>query len=568
LINQVQKTLSDHVTRTAIDEYQTDYGMPTDQDLKVKGNWWVEEQPAGGFLEDISNFAKDIVDKTVNHISKQVNITRSLSEFEENEITDSSKFENVSGEGNIRGVYQWVNKSYRVCSRNLGNRLILEIMLDDPAAHFLKTLKRIFEIDLEPPASPQSLGLESYSDILAEKPATDTDDKGGTHAAAASLYYLDLFEQFGVSNVVPPPQDKVTIGKYIKSRNPVSETVIEVPAGYEAVNATIYVTSFSKPEEGGLTAVVGTEPATFANGKSAPMTLKNVTGDIPVSILCKPKTVGGDQPKIGTGPDPDKNYSPLQGAEEFTTYYVANIEIDCERSPECLHEWQYQAYREICAGYEKQQAAYHAKLQRQKQEITATNPAFLDDIIDNKIVQGCLVLFYSQYLAMTKTGGDALEIGNESDDDTPTQQQIGEPRCFEYCRHSLSWSDLNCQLYLGDSESSDAWEEGQSAVLKEFSPDLRFRNFLRAKRARILVPVKKEFTRSFLYFLGSGQIWPCAESFTPCLESDTEICNMIKREELSSADYDANGDGWYIQVPTSMSVLNDGNELPRYRELP
>ena len=230
LINQVQKTLSDHVTRTAIDEYQTDYGMPTDQDLKVKGNWWVEEQPAGGFLEDISNFAKDIVDKTVNRISKQVNITRSLSEFEENEITDSSKFENVSGEGNIRGVYQWVNKSYRVCSRNLGNRLILEIMLDDPAAHFLKTLKRIFEIDLEPPASPQSLGLESYSDILAEKPATDTDDKGGTHAAAASLYYLDLFEQFGVSNVVPPPQDKVTIGKYIKSRNPVSETVIEVPA--------------------------------------------------------------------------------------------------------------------------------------------------------------------------------------------------------------------------------------------------------------------------------------------------------------------------------------------------
>ena len=103
LINQVQKTLSDHVTRTAIDEYQTDYGMPTDQDLKVKGNWWVEEQPTGGFLEDISNFAKDIVDKTVNRISKQVNITRSLSEFEENEITDSSKFENVSGEGNIRG---------------------------------------------------------------------------------------------------------------------------------------------------------------------------------------------------------------------------------------------------------------------------------------------------------------------------------------------------------------------------------------------------------------------------------------------------------------------------------
>ena len=109
-------------------------------------------------------------------------------------------------------------------------------------------------------------------------------------------------------------------------------------------------------------------------------------------------------------------------------------------------------------------------------------------------------------------------------------------------------------------------EEGQSALLGTFALDVRFRNFLRARKARILLPVNKDQGRSFLLFLNTGGIWPCEERFTPRLESDMEIVLKIKREAQKPAYGGAANRSWSIKVPTSMSMLAEGHQLPRFGE--
>ncbi len=552
LISQVQKTLSEHKTTTAMDSYKADYGMPTTQTMTVSGGWTVDENPAGGFEKNVSRFARDIIDKTVKRISRQVSYTRGLLEFEENEVMDSAKFDNVSGEGNIRGIYQWVNKTYRVYARNLENRLVLEIMLDDPAAFFIKNLKTYFDLEMTPPTSPQTNGLKTYSDILDAAPASDKKSgKKPVEGTTVDLYYLDLFELYDVAEALPPPLQIITVSGTIKSKNPISETFLDVPPGYSATSATVSVVSYD--DTATITAFIATDAITVTTAKPGSVDLSGNFQTIHVSILCKPVTPPGNGAGEGddTGGDSD----------EFTNFYVANIEILCTRTAELLADWQYQAYQKIEAGYQQQIAAYQVALAGQKQALSEANPSFLDDIINNQIIQGCLALFYANYLTLVGTDEAG---GSTADDPSPSQQVISQPRYFEYCRNALSWTDLDCQLFFG-AASDQSMEEGQNVLLRAFSPDLNFRNFLRAKKARILVPVKWDFTRSFLYFLHSGGIWPSGENFTPTLQDDIEINNKIKIEAAVSRYPERETESWVIQAPTAMTMLHDSHQLPRYR---
>jgi len=565
LITQVQKTLMERTSTTTINDYKTDYGMPTSQTMTASGGWTVDEKPAGGSDRDISKFARDVVDKTVKRISRQVQRTRTQMEFEENEITDTSKFDNVAGADNIRGIYRWVNKSYSVYSRVLENRLVLEIMLDDPAAYFVENLRRYFDIDLVPPVTPASLGVTGYADVSAlpadagddddQTTADAGDDDQTTAGADSATYYLDLFEQFGVTDPLPPPSAEIMIGGVVKSRNPLSEASLDVPPGYTAGKANLSGAGFTKATQ---TAIVGATSITIPT-TSPGEDLPNLTGTVPISILSI--SASGGQGNADAADD-DKGGDTTDDSAEFDTYYVVNIELACTPSDEHMADWQYRAYQKICAGYEKQLAAYTVALKAQRQVVEATNPSFLEDTINNQIIQGCLSQLYAQYLS--EIGSPASGDGGASGDDAgPDQQTIGRPRYFEYCRSSLSWSDLDCQLYYGDA-ADQIMEEGQGALLRAFSPDLHFRNFLRASSARILLPVAAGRARSFLLFLNSGAMWPDQERFTPCLEDDIDIVNRIKLGALTAPDALEIEATWRIKVPTSMSMLAQGHFFPDF----
>lgn len=134
LVNQVQNTLSDHVTRANINNFDTTYGMPTTNKMGVSGEWWVQEQPAGSYLKDAARFAHDMLDQIVRRITREVARTRAECELSEFESCEISRFENVNGQADIRGIYRWVNRTLRLETHNLGQRLILEFVIDDPSS--------------------------------------------------------------------------------------------------------------------------------------------------------------------------------------------------------------------------------------------------------------------------------------------------------------------------------------------------------------------------------------------------------------------------------------------------
>lgn len=556
LINQVQKTLSDHVTATRIDNYTTSYGPSTKPNITASGNWWVQEQPAGGYLRDVSKFAKEVIEKTVRRISRQVNHRRSTISFEETEVRDISRFENLGGGDDICGVYRWINRSYRLTSRDLGDRLVVEIILDQPAAFLLQTLRTYWQLDLMTrPPSPAEAGIASYTDVCPDPPPQHT----GETPAPAGQYYLDLFEIFGVDDSSQPPPALVTVRQGLQSRNPVAETHIDVPKGYVATAARAQVTSFNPNID--TEVYVGTTKladngdddglvlqATATLNKLAGVSAADGSTRLWVSVLCKAKSASNVQ-RAAAAEQPAPDTSLAEGSQEFTTYFLANIEIDCARSDQCLADWQYSAYRMILAGYNAQLAAYHTALAAQKEAIEAENPDFLRDLVGNQVLQGCLAQLYALFAQDTKLATPAKGV--------PDQMDIGEPRIFQYLRNALSWDEMNCQLFLNYADVEGRWmQEGQSAILSDLSPDLQFRNFLRADRARVLVTVRPDLARGLLYFLRSGQIWPDSDELAPCLDGDQATIAKIKAQFRNAEHHDRIEDFWTVQVPTSMTVLS------------
>lgn len=591
LIKQIQKTLSDKLSTTGIDSYDAKYGMPSDNDVTISGKWWVQDQPAGGYLQDASRFARDIVEKTLRRIEQRVHDQRTTRRIEEQETRDVSRFENLAGAEDIRGIYRWVNRSYRVISRDLGDRLVMEIILDDPAEFLLENLQRYTSLTLKPPLTPAEFGITGYQNMLPDPPApksgADPKEPAGNGDTAGDKpdgkYYLDAFQQFGVTEPMPPPLASVTVAQGLKSRNPVCETSLSVPMGYAPALAWAQVAGFS--DDVTTSVYVGTTKLTISSGGGDGQTV--VAGDLPsgtaipsedgthrlwVAVICKPKTTtktkgqaqdeatglaatnSGNGGGGGTDPAPAPDDSPAEGSEEFTTYFVANIEVECDRSQELLADWQYRAYQAVMAGYQAQLDAFRAQLETQRDAISNENPDFLQTTINNQIIQGCLAELYAGYLRQTDLGDGTPEV--------PSQVSIGEPRIFQFLRNALAWGDLDCQIYLSGDDRHDKWlREGENALLEVLSPDLQFRNFLRAKRARILVTAQPWVTRSFLYFLGTGQIWPDDDCLAPCLDSDVEIIAKLKAEEALEGTR-ARPDSWVIQVPTAMTVLSNELFLP------
>jgi hypothetical protein len=105
----------------------------------------------------------------------------------------------------------------------------------------------------------------------------------------------------------------------------------------------------------------------------------------------------------------------------------------------------------------------------------------------------------------------------------------------------------------------------ENIFLKEFESDIYFQNFLRAKTATILLPVKVNTDRSMLYFLSTGEIWPGTDASCPVINDCIEIYSELKCTKMSAIK--KKNKNWSIIIPTSMSVLRSTSEIPKINSL-
>ncbi len=547
LINQVQKTLSDRVSTTTINNYETDYGQPTTNSMKVTGNWWVQEQPAGGYLQDISKFARDIIDRSVKALRRESVLRRSSRVFEELEITQTRTLSNSGSDGNLQVVFCWVNRAYHLQTRASRDRLVFEMFIDNPGAYLAEAIARYHDLKLVTPPSPASMGITSYASLSPEP----------SKSGSTSVYYLDAFEAFSIApDGLPPPAFRI-ISSGFKSRNPLSDAELEVPEGYTPSTATVSISSFIANPTAQAT-ISGVILTAKQDG-----TITTFTGDLTgasaqyadrlrASILCSPspKTPSSagvpltSEIRAGEGDAPAPDTSPAEGAAEFDSYYATSIEIECTRSAATLANWQMATYRKIQAAYQAAMDDYHAALAAQKKLLEAENPKLLTQIVQEQMVQAAIALFAGATLTAPAAGA-----GRETSTNF-------EPRYFQFLRHAFDWDGMAVEL-IQDPATDPYLSEGQTALISLFSPSLYLRDLLRAKRAHLLISVRPESARMVLLAFRTGQIWPCAEELTPCMAADMSAVDLLL-EQTGEASKIAH-DSWSITVPTAMVALSHDN---------
>lgn len=166
LTSEVLGTMADTITTTTYNGFGTSYGPPTTATLT--GGWSVEQKPIGNpSKEDLTRFAREVLNKTVHRISHRVAEVRSRSSLRDSEETVTSVVDNAQGRCNRRAVYRWLNQVYGARVFNYGNRLLVEMIVEAPAAHFLRAERAPAFRDHAPPIPPAALGIETFEDISA-----------------------------------------------------------------------------------------------------------------------------------------------------------------------------------------------------------------------------------------------------------------------------------------------------------------------------------------------------------------------------------------------------------------
>ena len=121
--------------------------------------------------KESSNYAKEIIQKSVEKIKdrvKQSKTTRILEEFEER---NEHGFDNV-GNGHVVGEYKWQNKVYKTKVETLGKRLFYEFIIPQPSMNYLYKESHN-SLHLETPIAPSfpKIVQEGRLDAISGDPA-------------------------------------------------------------------------------------------------------------------------------------------------------------------------------------------------------------------------------------------------------------------------------------------------------------------------------------------------------------------------------------------------------------
>ena len=135
-----------------------------------------------------TNYARSVTDRAVNTLTQMVKVQRV--QREKKTFTEKSvhELDNRQSGTKVRGIYQWVDKKYKTRILNYGKRLLYDVVIPEPAAFFIESLKNAaqpenFQITkpVDPNILPNQLNAGNY------------------------MYYAS---QYGVTASVTPPPDE------------------------------------------------------------------------------------------------------------------------------------------------------------------------------------------------------------------------------------------------------------------------------------------------------------------------------------------------------------------------
>lgn len=482
-----------------------------------------------------TNYAKTVTDRAVSNLSQQVKrqrIQREQKTFVEKSVHefDNSK----TGAKNVTGIYQWVDKKYKTRVINYGTRLLYDVVVPEPAAFFIESIKN----------TPQPEGLDLIKpDVFDLCPSCLTAEN-----------YACLAAKYGVSgSVTPPPDDFLKTVAYTTSPEPKIDVTfnpanysylaafsIDIPEGYKAISGYVQRVNF-KPSSG------SSEERTFEVYigefyflRFAPGALEYLNHSFPMK---------GEAGKI-----------PVT-FRSFDKVYRFNfaIGINCQRTDKAYEQWQLKAHAVIMAGYQRQLADYQDKLNKYLAVARAQMALAQNFSRDRSVEEQELKRVF-----LTLLMGEHPEAAIPAPD--PNFTPFSNPSYVRdwgalvaFFERAFEWENIMYTYYPYFWGRIARW--GELILIQDIDP--QFEAFLKAGAARVVIPVRPGFEAALAHYHETGQIWMGKEMPDVFSDQYVSIIQEIKARNFAPGD-EVCVEEWDVTLPTTLVKLKDDATLPQW----
>lgn len=495
LREETRRALAEKLVTNSYKDFQTKYGPPADATLS--GSWTESTgQGANPGADDVTRFARNILERSVSRIARKVGQLRSSSTLDEIEVRVGSTIDNSGGAGNLVGVYRWLNKVYEARVMHYGTRLMVEFMLRDPGAAYVREQQWSGGERRVPPLSLAENGVASFDAI---GPAN--------YAALAALYE--------VSDVSPPPDEPLLVSASLRGGQ---EQLVALAPGYCAVAAWVNTTGGGKAPP----VLVGRE--TFLPGDAATTQRSfGESGSIAVAV-------GAAAPATGSPPGDEAGV-------------LVNVVIECRPGAAAHDAWRIQTYGALLAGYRRLLARFEAMPDGGNGAARAPRAERM--IERRQLRRGCMALLFERQAALE--GGAPLP-GRAS------VLSVNEAHYLEFFDDLFEWDEMSYRFHTRPGLAGAKPSRGNPGAASDaLAP------FIEADVAMVLLPVRPSRVMALLYFLSSGALWDGDNRLAPVSSADMTLVNDLKSAAGQPAVQPRPvGCPWEVVVPTAMQVIDSG----------
>ncbi|MCY1649145.1 hypothetical protein OVA11_19405, partial [Caulobacter sp. SL161] len=227
-------------------------GLTFDEDawpeLAVTGSWFGQDGRQDRELSRAAKFVQTLSRQAAGRVSDQIQRARADVLVREQEATQTRRINNSDKTTTLNGAYHWLDRVDRLRLREVGRRLVLELLLDKPAAGTLSLLETMPH--MEAPLPPSTWSIDAA-------PSGYTSVQASNYLSAAAAYGLEL---------PAPPQAELTVSLRLDQQTRTG--MLEVPPGYSVTSVSLaYLTA---NQASPLSALVGATPVTFAPPSPSP----------------------------------------------------------------------------------------------------------------------------------------------------------------------------------------------------------------------------------------------------------------------------------------------------------
>lgn len=456
-----------------------------------------------------SDYAKDVTSRAVSKMIREVRFQQTSGNVESFEEDKADGLKTTTGIDHLSGMHQSVNKVYTAQIFNYGKRMVLDIMIPEPAALLL---------DLAKTQSQSNTTVVAPPDFDAKPSDLTWEDPEEPH------YYGRYLTQYDVAEVTAPLLKNTSLVKTFilnKGSKFVNKgAVLEVPEGFEATSVHVNGSyNYTKASDNGLNICVADTKFSWNNQGLENYRMKRDYWPI-------------HKPCVDTVAVSIEAWN--------ASDYAYQVQIQCEPTKSTMNQWRLETHTKIHQAWQQKVREYHEAVsaaeknsQLNTSSLGSTNPPTnrLTELIELK--RGAITLLATQDL-----------------------QQAEYARFFE---QSFEWDQMTYTFHPYYYSPPSTWSS--KALLTHSDP--LFAEFLKASQARVVVPVRPTMEAGVLYFLTTGQVWMGGDA--PLSITSGEYLSVV--EEIKEGKGAVGGEEveyggeWEVVVPTSIVKVRKGGEI-------